>query len=218
MTDFGVWWLQAQLVVGDIVAMSEVENIDVRARWHHHYHAIAPVSHIALPGLTLSSRLDSPSQPAIANAPAVKIVNYNIVRNTADFVTYSIQPRVVSKDVSKLAYFTEDADTEVYVEDGCLMLTGPQKAEHTTARAFLKLPKSVQPKVVEVDKPPKGGLFVTVPKVGSTADSPPPLDGVVTGRAEQRILGPNGQDLPTSQGGLPNVPDADGVVRPWITK
>ena len=42
---------------------------------------------------------------------------------------------------------------------------------------------------------------------------------MVTGRAEheQRILGPNGQDLPTSKGGLPNVPDADGVVRPWGT-
>lgn len=146
----------------------------------------------------------------------VKIVNYHVVRNDANFTTFMVQPRVLSKDVGKLDYYTDDAGTEVYVEDHCLMFTGKQKAEHTTARAFLKLSKNHQPVIAEIDKPPRGGLFVTVLKVGATVDKPPPLDETLTGRAKHRIIGHDGNDMPTSQGGLPGFPDPDGVVREWF--
>ena len=140
--------------------------------------------------------------PSVGSAPPVKINNYHVVRNTPDFVTFSIVPRVVSKDVSKLAFFTEYEDTEVAIEDGCIMLSGKQKAEHSTTKAFLKLSKNHQHKIVDVDKPPRGGLFVTVLKVGATNETPPPLDDMITGRFKQRIIGPDGLDLPTSKASL----------------
>mmetsp|Transcript_10107 Transcript_10107/g.26165 ORF Transcript_10107/g.26165 Transcript_10107/m.26165 type:complete len:179 (+) Transcript_10107:78-614(+) len=156
--------------------------------------------------------------PEMESAPPAKISNYHIVRNTKNLITYSITPRVVSQDVKKLAYFSECADTEVYVENRCIMLTGPQKAESMTNRAYLKLHPNYEAKILEVEKPPRGGLFVTVPKVGAQIDGVAgiePLDPMITGRDKRRIIGPDGNDLPTSKGGLPGVPDPDGVVRPW---
>ena len=137
------------------------------------------------------------------------------MRSTPDFTTFSLHARVVSQDISKLAFYVEDEDVEVYVENHCLIFTGKQKAEHTSKRAFIKLSKNMQGKIVDIDKPPRGGLFVTVLKVGATNETPPPLDEMLTGRAKRRIIGPDGNDLPTSKGGLPGFPDPDGVVRPW---
>ena len=169
-----------------------------------------------LPLIMFLSRASSLFCSEVAAAPPAKIVNYHVVRNDANFTTFMVQPRVLSKDVGKLDYYTDDAGTEVYVEDHCLMFTGKQKAEHTTARAFLKLSKNHQPVIADIDKPPRGGLFVTVLKVGATVDKPPPLDETLTGRAKHRIIGPDGNDMPTSQGGLPGFPDPDGVVREWF--
>ena len=151
---------------------------------------------------------DTPAE--VLSAPPVKISDYRVVRSDANFVTFQVQTSVRSQDVSKLSWHTEEKDTEVAVEDGCLIFSGKQKStDCTTARAFLKLSKNHQHKIVDIDKPPRGGLYVTVLKVGATNETPPPLDDQMTGRAPRRIIGPDGLDLPTSKGGLPGVPDRD---------
>ena len=138
------------------------------------------------------------TEEEIASAPPAKISQYKVMRNTAEYYTWSIEPRVVSRDVNKLAWMVEDDKVEVSIEDNgrygsCLMLRGPQKAEHETLTAFLQLPKKCQPIIADIDQPERGGLFVTVLKQGAPAGlKPPPLDDMLTGRAKRRIIGPDG--------------------------
>ena len=109
------------------------------------------------------------------SSPHVKISNYHVVRNDANAYSFQITAAVSGADY-KLAWKGEDADVLVTIEDGCIVLKNPEEK----TGAYLKLPKAADPKATPiVDRPPKGGLFVTVIKTGAKGAPAPLSEGIL---------------------------------------
>ena len=137
----------------------------------------------------------------------VKVTSYQVVRNTADYYTYSVVLRIVQeKDCTKvpvslrpappalltarprpavqMAWEAKPEDVVISVEDRLLrfVIKGHEFG------ACLKLPKRADPSQgLDIDLPPRGGCFVTVSKVGSKQKAPP-LDDQLTGRGPRVIM------------------------------
>ena len=126
----------------------------------------------------------------------VKISDYHVCRNDENAYSWQIELRVIGKDYSKL-WESKPDETACKVEDGSLVFT--KEGEETGA--YLKLPKAADPNgEIHIDCPPKGGFYVTLPKLGAKA-KPAPL--------EPGILGTGPRNFPTNaEVGLP--PSATG--------
>jgi len=110
------------------------------------------------------------------DSPHAKISDYHVVRNDENAYSYKIQCGVSGKDYNA-AWKGEEKDVLVTIENGCIIL----KNEGEETGAYLKLPKAaIQSGEPIVDRPPRGGLFVTVPKA-TAKGAPAPLPSGVLG-------------------------------------
>ena len=110
------------------------------------------------------------------SSPHVRISDYQVVRNDANAYSWKIQCQVTGKDY-QVAWKGEEKEVLVSIEDGCIVL----KNEGEETGAYLKLPKTADPSAaMHVDRPPRGGFFVTLPKMGAKA-APEPLSQDVLG-------------------------------------
>jgi len=118
------------------------------------------------------------------SSPHVKLSDYNVVRSDANATSWKFECHVTGKDYQTAwTRSGEEKDIVVSVEDGCIVLKNP--GEETGA--YLKLPKTADAAATPiVDKPERGGLFVTLPKKGATA-APEPLSIKILGM-EPRVI------------------------------
>lgn len=109
-------------------------------------------------------------------SPHVRLSDYSVCRNDKTGWSWKIQCHVTGKDY-KTAWKGEEKDVLVSIEDGCIIL----KNEGEETGAYLKLPKMCDASFTPiVDRPPRGGFFVTMGRIGAT-ETPPPLSPDILG-------------------------------------
>jgi len=116
------------------------------------------------------------------SSPHVKISDYHVVRNDENGYSWKLQCHVTGKDY-KSAWKGEEKDVLVSIENGCIVLKNPEEE----TGAYLKLPKMANASATPiVDKPERGGVFITVPK-SSAKGAPEPLSIKILGM-EPRVV------------------------------
>ena len=109
-------------------------------------------------------------------SPHKKISDYHVARSDENAYSFKIQCHVTGPDY-KEAWKGEEKSVLVSIENGAIVL----KNEGEATGAYLKLPKKADTSAeVTVDRPERGGLFVTVPKIGAKA-APEPLSIQILG-------------------------------------
>ena len=104
------------------------------------------------------------------DSPHVKISDYHVVRNDENAYSWKIDTVVTGKDYKAAWKAEKDEDVLVSIENGCIILKNPEEE----TGAYLKLPKKANAGFEPiVDKPPRGGLFVTMGKTGAKAAPAP---------------------------------------------
>ena len=131
-----------------------------------------------------------------------KISDYHVCRNDKNGYSWSIQLNVTGSDYKSL-WKAEPNEVTAKIMEGCLVLTKTVDGAEEELGAYLKLPKSCDPKgTIHIDTPPKGGFFVTVSKIGAT-EQPAPIDGKILGTEPPwpNQLGPDGTMQPVPAAG-----------------
>ena len=110
------------------------------------------------------------------DSPHVKISDYHVVRNDENAYSWKIDTVVTGKDYKAAWKAEKDEDVLVSIENGCIILKNPEEE----TGAYLKLPKKANAGFEPiVDKPPRGGLFVTMGKTGAKAAPAPLSEGIL---------------------------------------
>lgn len=122
----------------------------------------------------------------------LKCGTYSVIRNTPGYYTFQVTLRLmhIVKGAPEMLWLCPDKDVEIKIVGRDLLFTREEEEFGIT----IQLPPSADLESTPiVDKPERGGCYVTIVKKGNT-EEPPKIPDEITGRGRRKIT-VNGKEV-----------------------